>query len=214
VFSLVVFYIYGRKTSREFALMHLLERVTNRNLTNHSLEQELLEVVHNRDEVVKDEFDLEVEKCEVIDLPGSMCTTTLFRAISEKLAPRVDLSVDRFYELLMEREKSSSTAINHFVAIPHLVLEGENCFRIVLVRCKDGVAMEGADSLIKAVFVILGTRDRRNHHLKALAAIAQIVYSSSFEKRWLSARHSDQLRDILLLGKRRRVVSENKPINT
>ncbi len=144
VFSLVVFYIYGRKTSREFALMHLLERVTNRNLTNHSLEQELLEVVHNRDEVVKDEFDLEVEKCEVIDFSGPMCTDTLFRAISEKLAPGVGLSSDRFYDLLMEREKSSSTAINHFVAIPHLVLEGENCFRIALVRCKDGVAMEGS----------------------------------------------------------------------
>ncbi len=210
VFSLAVFYIYGRKTSREFALMHLLERITNRNLTNHSLEQELLEVVHNRDEVVKDEFDLEVEKAEVIDLPGAMCTTTLFKAVSEKLAPGAGLSSDRFYEMLMEREKSSSTAINHFVAIPHLILEGENCFRIALVRCRDGVAMEGSETLIKAVFVILGTRDCRNHHLKALAAIAQIVYSSSFEKRWLSARHNDQLRDILLLGKRRRVVSEKK----
>ena len=139
-----------------------------------------------------------------------MCTTTLFKEVSEKLAPGAGLSSDRFYEMLMEREKSSSTAINHFVAIPHLILEGENCFRIALVRCIDGVAMEGSETLIKAVFVILGTRDCRNHHLKALAAIAQIVYSSSFEKRWLSARHNDQLRDILLLGKRRRVVSDKK----
>ena len=67
--------------------------------------------------------------------------------------------------------------------------------------------MEGADGLIKAVFVILGTRDCRNYHLKALAAIAQIVQGQNFEARWLAARHRDQLRDILLLGKRKRTAA-------
>lgn len=209
-FSLVVFFIYGRRTNREYALMHLLERVTNHKLTGHGLEQELLEVVCNRDGVVKDEFDLVVEDSKVLDLPGPMCTTSLFRAISEKLAPEVGLTADHFYDLLTEREKGGSTVINHFVAIPHLVLDGEPCFQIALVRCRDGVAMEGAEGLVKAIFVILGTRDRRNQHLKALAAIASIVQGPNFESRWLAARQGDQLRDILLLGKRKRTAPAKK----
>ena len=105
-FSVVIFFLYGRKTSREFALLHLLERITNRKLTSHGLEKELLDVVQNRDEVIKDEFDLQIEKSEVIDLPGTLCTTTLFRAIAERLAPGTGLSAERFYDLLTEREKS------------------------------------------------------------------------------------------------------------
>ncbi|MDD3118440.1 MAG: amino acid permease [Victivallales bacterium] len=202
--SILIYYLYGRKTSREFTLLHLLERITNRKLTGHGLEKELLEVVRHRDEIIKDEFDHQVERSGVLDMEGTMCTTTLFRAIADKFAPGVNMDPDRFYELLMERENTSSTAINHFVAIPHLILEGEGCFQIELVRCKDGAAMEGANGLVKAVFVILGTRDCRNYHLKALAAIAQIVQGNNFESRWLAARDCDQLRDILLLGKRKR----------
>ena len=210
IFSSLIFFLYGRKTSREFALMHLLERVTNRKLTSHGLEKELLEVVHNRDEIIKDEFDHQIEKSDALDLPGVMCTSTLFRAVADNLAEKAGLPADRFYDLLNEREKESSTAINHFVAIPHLIMEGEGKFQIFLVRCKDGVAMTGAEGMVKAVFVIVGTRDCRNHHLKALAAIAQIVQGPHFEERWLAARNGNQLRDILLLGKRKRTAPGRK----
>jgi len=204
IFSAMVFFLYGRKTNREFALLHLLERITNRKLTSHGLEKELLEVVHNRDEIIKDEFDLQIENCEVLDLKGTTCTATLFRTVADTFAAKAGLTPDRFNELLTEREKESSTAINHFVAIPHLIMEGEGKFHIFLVRCKDGAAMAGAEGMIKAIFVIVGTRDCRNHHLKALAAIAQIVQGPHFEERWLAARNGNQLRDIMLLGKRKR----------
>jgi len=40
--------------------------------------------------------------------------------------------------------------------------------------------------------------------LRALAAIAQIAMDPQFEKKWMSAKNEETLRDIVLLGKRRR----------
>jgi mannitol/fructose-specific phosphotransferase system IIA component (Ntr-type) len=52
--------------------------------------------------------------------------------------------------------------------------------------------------------VIFGTADTRHLHLKALAAIAQIVRSSSFKERWMQADSPQHLQDLLLLSPRKR----------
>jgi L-asparagine transporter-like permease len=54
------------------------------------------------------------------------------------------------------------------------------------------------------VFVLVGTKDERNFHLRALAAIAQICQQPDFDKNWLNARNTEELRDIVLLAERRR----------
>ncbi|MGQ9811600.1 MAG: hypothetical protein ACUVQ7_09695 [bacterium] len=50
----------------------------------------------------------------------------------------------------------------------------------------------------------MGTQDERPFHLSSLAAIAQIVQDHHFEQKWVKAKDSEALRDIILLGKRRR----------
>ena len=55
-----------------------------------------------------------------------------------------------------------------------------------------------------APLVLVGTRDERNFHLRALAAIAQTAQAKDFERRWLSARNPQALRDIMLLSTRAR----------
>jgi mannitol/fructose-specific phosphotransferase system IIA component (Ntr-type) len=54
------------------------------------------------------------------------------------------------------------------------------------------------------VFVLAGSADERNFHLRALAAIAQIVQDPHFEEKWMEAKGEEALRDIVLLGERRR----------
>ncbi len=207
--SVTIYFIYGRKISREYALLHLLERITNRKLTERELEQELKEVVHHREGVVKDRFDTLIEEAGVLDIDEAMGADQLFHRVAAEFSGDVGLTEDSMYELLCEREQESSTAINHFVAIPHIILEGENIFKIFIVRNTAGIAMAHAEGKIQAAFVIIGTRDLRNLHLKSLAAIAQIVSNKTFEERWLRAHNQEQLRDVLLLGKRKRNDVEN-----
>ncbi len=54
------------------------------------------------------------------------------------------------------------------------------------------------------VFVLAGSKDERNFHLRALAAIAEIAQGEDFDKRWLEARDTEELRHIVLLAERKR----------
>jgi len=50
----------------------------------------------------------------------------------------------------------------------------------------------------------MGSKGERNSHLYSLAAVAQIVRDPQFEKKWAGAKAKEALRDIVLLGERRR----------
>ena len=104
----------------------------------------------------------------------------------------------------MEREKESTTSINPYIAIPHIIIKGENHFDILLARCKEGIKFGEGIPEVKAVFVLVGTRDERNFHLRSLASIAQIMSEKDFIERWLRAKNIENLRDIVLLGERKR----------
>ena len=203
--SVCMYVFYGRKQSKiEYALLHLIEQVTAKELTSHALESELLDILHQRDEVIHDPFDKIVKESPVLDLDGPMSRKDFFATIAEKLALKASCTAEQMVEMLQQRESESTTAVSSMVAIPHLVIEGEGVFRILIARCKKGVRFSDSNRAVKAVFVIVGTKDQRTLHLKSLAAIVQIVQSTHFEQYWKEVRTTDQLRDILLLSERKR----------
>ena len=203
--GILLYLVYGRKHSRkEYALLHLVARVTNRQLAGHGLEAELRDILHMRDDVVHDPFDRLVVNAPVLEIESCLDREGLFAEIAQRLSTEIRLGSDEILKLLQAREAESSTAISPFTAIPHLILDGEQQFDILIVRCRQGVRFSDAAPSVKAIFVIAGTRDQRQSHLKALAAIAQIVQHKAFEARWLQAQNEHQLRDILLLSDRRR----------
>ncbi|MGA1792268.1 MAG: APC family permease, partial [bacterium] len=87
VIGFFVYWFYGRiRTSRESALLHLIERITAEELTTHSLETELKEIIRERDDIVKDRFDRIIESCQVLDLDQSMPLNEFFRMVAEAIA--------------------------------------------------------------------------------------------------------------------------------
>lgn len=205
VFGLLIYFFYGRKrTDMEYALLHVVESLTNKNLTTDSLERELYEVLHKRDELVYDDFDEALKTAKAVDLAPGADTEELLRVVSETLEQELELSATEIVRRFVEREEQGSCVLTPFVAIPHIIVDGDGLFRIMLVRSREGIAFEN-DVSVKAFFVISGSRDMRHLHLKALAAIAHIVQHPEFEKRWSTARNEDQLKDILLLSERVRM---------
>ena len=91
--------------------------------------------------------------------------------------------------LLRERENESSTAISDFVAIPHVIIGGEKQFHLALVRSVEGIRFSEGQQAVHAVFILVGSKDMRNLHLRALAAIAQVVQQPSFAKRWMKGKN-------------------------
>jgi len=200
------YWFYGRvRSTREYALLHLVERLTSKALTDHLLESELKDVIRERDHISTDRFDHIIEKCPILDINEHMTLDGFFKKVAETMAPRLDTPEEDIVRLLHEREKETSTVIASGLAIPHLVLEGEHKFDILLARCKPGIAWSGDIPEVHAVFVLAGTKDERNFHLRALAAIAQVAQPLHFYKRWIQARGEEALRDVVLLGQRQRL---------
>ena len=194
----------GVKEIKEFALIHVIERILNKELTSGRLSKELKEIIKERDQIIEDRFDSLIKESPILDFKEVISKETLFENVADILAKDFNIEKERLYNLFVEREESSSTVLRPGLAIPHIVVEGQNKFRIILVRAREGIIFSKEASPVKIVFVLAGDRSERNFHLRALAAIAQIVQSKDFDKRWLSARNIEELRDVILLAQRSR----------
>lgn len=203
--GLAVFWFYGRqKGKKDFALLHLIERVAARELINVSLESELKEIIRERDAIKKDRFDRIIEECIVMDLEREMAASEFFNIISEKISERTGVDHYAVMKLLMDREEQGTTVLAPGLAIPHIIVEGEHIFDIMLVRSKQGIIFPGAGSKVHMVFVIAGSTDERPFHLLALSAIAQITEDSEFGEKWMRAKNEEALRHLILLAQRKR----------
>jgi len=113
------------------------------------------------------------------------------------------LDPQELVDKLLAREEESTTVLRKGLAIPHIVVEGKNIFQLVFIRARTGVIFPN-DELTHIIFILIGSLDERNLHLKTIAAIAQITQTSDFDKQWMAASNKENLRNILLLSERRR----------
>lgn len=63
--------------------------------------------------------------------------------------------------MLRQRESEKTTTVSSTAAIPHIVIDGDNVFRILIARRQKGVVFSDRNPVIKAVFVIVSTKYQR-----------------------------------------------------
>ncbi|QHI68878.1 amino acid permease [Tichowtungia aerotolerans] len=205
VTGFTIYRCYGRhRARRESALSHLTARLTARELLTGDLEEELKQVLRERDEIELDRLDHLITESIILDLEQAASSEELFQLVSEVAAERAGLPSEELDHKLIEREQMASTVLSPDIAVPHLVLPGDHRFEIIPIRIREGVAFSEEAPAVKAVFVLMGTLDERTFHLRALAGIAQIVQEPDFIERWTAARNESALRDLLLLASRHR----------
>ncbi|MBN2315156.1 MAG: amino acid permease [Sedimentisphaerales bacterium] len=197
------FYV-RRRVSRASAVMHIVERVTARELKTVTLENELRDILLERDDVIEDRFDRLIRDCHILDLKGKKDAEEVFQDVSKILAERLQSNEYVLFEKFLHREAEGGTVVQPGFAIPHIIVDGEHQFDVLLVRARDGITFRGASDPVRIMFVLAGSRDERNYHLRALMAIAQIAQEKDFEQRWLTARDTETLRNLVLLSTRKR----------
>ena len=193
-----------RRVSRASAVMHVVERVTDRELKTVTLENELRDILLERDDIIEDRFDELIRGCEILDIQVEEKAETIFRRISAIMAERLGTDEYVLFEKFLHREAEGSTVVQPGFAIPHIVVEGESKFDILLVRAREGIIFPHAPDPVRIMFILAGSKDERNYHLRALMAIAQIAQEKHFEQRWLAARDTQGLRNLILLSTRKR----------
>jgi amino acid transporter/mannitol/fructose-specific phosphotransferase system IIA component (Ntr-type) len=203
--GLVWYWLYAKEDrGRESALVHVVERIAGRDLDSYGLGGELRDILRERDEITEDRFDLLVRNCEVMDLDHSVSLEEFFGMLGDSFSDRLQVPRDTVIDLLAKREQETSTALTPQMAIPHLIVEENGKFDILLIRCRDGIHFSDEAPAVQAVFALAGSPDERNFHLRALMAIAQIAQQKDFESRWQRARSPEALRDLVLLAHRKR----------
>lgn len=203
--ALAWYLVYARKrVNRQAALVHVIERLTAKELVEATLPDELKEIVVERDEIVEDRFDHLIKESIALDLKGPLSRDEFFHQVSSFLAGKLGVEPDKLTKLFIQREEESHTIIRPGLAIPHIIVEGKHKFSLLLARAKEGVTFPGSSSPVHTIFVLVGTRDERNFHLRALAAIAQIAQDKDFDKNWQACRNSEELKHLVLLAERKR----------
>jgi len=192
------------RIDRQSALVYLVKRIMSKNIGRSKLDEELVQIVLERDEVAFDRFDHLINDCLTINIEESIKAKDLFKQMADELSPRLGIESDKLFSLFLERERESSTIIKPGLAIPHVIVPGEKIFDIVLVRSKKGIIFSELQPPVRTAFVLVGSSDERNYHLRALMTIAHIVQEKNFEELWMAAKDIQHLKDVILLSGRTR----------
>lgn len=203
--SLCVFLLYGRKKkNRESALLHLLSRIVDSQLKDKNLEDELREVLISRDEIEQDAFDQLIKAAPVYDIKDKIDFATLLERIGDDMAEISGMSKKELTSLYLNREEEESTVMTDFLAIPHIVVDKEDTMFLVLVRSLEGIYFHDDGAEINALFILGGSAEKRHLHLKTLASIATLVDHKDFQKKWMEAHNSTEIKNLMVLNCRKR----------
>ncbi|MCF8065962.1 MAG: PTS sugar transporter subunit IIA, partial [Desulfarculaceae bacterium] len=206
VFSGLGFYwVYGRiRYEREYALMHLVKRITDRDLVNGGLEDELRGIVRERDQLCWDEFDRAVKRAEVVEVKDTDSGDEVLAQIALAGARRFGLDAGWLGQALKKHQMAQATELVPGVAISDAALSGSGEVELIMARVEPEVALGPNQSPCFAMFVVLFSPDNRGAYLRTLAAIARTAGNPAFAGQWRSAQDAARLRDIMLIAKRQR----------
>jgi len=107
-----------------------------------------------------------------------------------------DHSLDgkKVLEILLEREKVSTTAIGEGVAIPHGKMPNAKRISGAFARSPQGVNFDSLDGgLTHLFFLLVAPEDSAADHLKALARIARLLKDPAFRARLMKGKTSAEI---------------------
>ncbi len=204
--AIILYFLYSRKNIRKRSvLIHLIEKAINREIASSHIEDELKEIVRERDKATLDRFDVIIKKSPVIDINKTLTQDEFFKIAARQISTTLNVDENMVYKELCKREEEASTVIVPQIAIPHLIIEGNKLFTIIPFRAINGIRFNNG-SIVKAGFILAGTRDERNFHLTALMAIAEIVGDKNFLKKILRAKTEDEIKRIIMKSRKRRII--------
>ncbi len=190
-------YVRGR-INREYAILHVIERITGIKHTDRMLEEELREILIERDEITDKRFHKLIKECPVLDIATERTAAELADKISDLLYEPLSLKRDRLYKLIVENEKNPEILIQSGIACMSIQIKGHNKFKVIMVRDKQGIVFSDPDNPVYCAFIMVNTPDEWNFQFHSLSWFVEIAEAGEFEPEWLEAANENELRNIIL----------------
>jgi PTS system nitrogen regulatory IIA component len=130
----------------------------------------------------------------VIPRLASREKNAVLHEMADWLAAHSLLDKKRVLEVLLERERISTTAIGEGVAIPHGKLPGVERVLGVFGRSLEGVDFASLDGRpTHLFFVLIAPENAAADHLKALARISRLLKDEAFRRRLMEGKTSQEI---------------------
>jgi len=205
LFGFVWYQLYARdKIWREYSLLHIVERITGMKSTGYLVDEELREILIERDNIDEERFEQLIKKCEVVNLYKYLLPDEFALLIAHKLAERLNIDENRLYQLLKKKETDSNIIIHPGIAIFSHMIKGHDKFDLLLVRSKKGLLTSDDIDPIHAFIMIVASPDQESFFLHSLMWIVQIAEETDFEEKWINAKEDEELKDLILSSWRKR----------
>lgn len=196
-------YAHGR-AEHAVAIMRVLERIAEQLLSRESagpaLDRELRQIMKEKGLRPEDPFAEVVLRARFVDVPDGAEWDDVMRDAVEGLAKEYPQHEEALKTGLIEAGRHGETPAADGIALPHILLEGIDRYELVVARSRRGLHFPGVGTPIHAVFVLLGSKDDPQQHLRMLAGIARRAEEPSFLTSWHEADDTETLRAILVTG--------------
>ncbi len=197
VCGLVFYFVHSHgKIKREYALLHILERVIGEK-RDHVLDEELREILIERDNLTEARFHEKLRTCKILDMDYFVAPADFSKKVSHTLAKRLKTDEKKLFQILKRREGDSNIIVRPGCALISFKIRGKNKFEVVLVRTKKGVPFTQDQPPVHAAFIVVSTPDVQNFYMHSLMWMVQIEEGIDFKK-WKGARNKQVLRELVL----------------
>lgn len=110
-----------------------------------------------------------------------------------------EISGDKIFEHLIERERLGSTGLGHGVAIPHARMEGQHSAVGAFIKLETGVDYDAIDSQpVDLLFALLVPEHFTDEHLKILAQLAEMFGNSRICEQLRASNDNHQVLELLI----------------
>ena len=197
--GLVWYFLYSRgKIKREYGLLHVIERIMGIKQTSYMVDEELREILIERDHISESDFEEILRTCEIVDLYKFLSPVRFAHLLAERIAYQSGEREARMFKYLLKKEADSDIMVHPGIAIIMIRLRGRRKFHLMMTRSKKGFIISKDMDPIHAFIVIAATPDRKSFYLHALMWLLQISDGKDFRRKWIDAKNTEELRLVVL----------------
>lgn len=142
-----------------------------------------------------------LERKTIIPNLHSKTKPDVVKELAEKIATVYpNINEERLIEVLSEREKLCSTAVDAGVAIPHAKLSGISNIIVGFGRSADGIDFDSLDSKKTHLFIVLiAPENSTGSHIQLLARISKIFRNPDLRTRLMDCDSQDEIYESIIL---------------
>lgn len=142
-----------------------------------------------------------LEKKAVIPDLQAKTKPDVISELAEKITEvYTNINDEKLIEVLMEREKLCSTAVDSGVAIPHAKLSGLTNIIAAFGRSVEGIDFDSLDAKATNLFIVLiAPESSVGAHIQLLARISKIFRNPELRSKLMRAETQEEIYDLIIL---------------